>query len=150
MIDPQLLQAMYEDTYTMVKQQIDGLEHLESVHQSPFGGNCINWIVGHLVVARCNFLMMLDTPSIWDMTICRRFIPGSNPVTGLEDALPFETLTAGLDRTQEQLMTALGGVSAEKLQVVNEDKTIGEHLAFYNAHEAFHAGELASLRRMIG
>ncbi|MCJ7624986.1 MAG: DinB family protein [Anaerolineaceae bacterium] len=150
MIDPQLLQAKYEHTYSIVKGQIDGLGHLESVNQPPFGGNCVNWIVGHLVVARCNFLMMLDIPSIWDMSICRRFIPGSDPVTRLEDALAFETITAAFERTQEQLLTALACVPAEKLQVISEEKTIGEHLVFYNAHKAFHAGELSTLRQMLG
>ncbi len=150
MIEPRLLEALFEDTCSTVKRQIDEVTHLESVYQPPFGGNCVNWIVGHLVVARCNFLMLLDAPSIWDVARCRLFIPGSIPVANADDAVPFETLLADLDRTQEQLLTALAQASAEDLQVISGDKTIGEQLAFYHAHEAYHAGQLELLRQILG
>ncbi len=150
MIEPRLLYALFADTYSSVKRQVDGVTHLESVYQPPFGGNCVNWIVGHLVVARCNFLMLLDAPSIWDMVRCRLFIPGSIPVTNADDAVPFEILLADLDRTQEQLLTALAQVSAEDLDAISGDKTIGEQLAFYQSHEAYHAGQLELLRQMLG
>ncbi len=150
MIDSQLLCALFTDTYASVKRQIEGLSHPESVYQPPFGGNCANWIVGHLVVARCNFMMLLDVPSIWSMDQCRRFIPGSSPVTGADDAVPFQTLVADLERIQEQLLAALGDVAAQKLDVISGDKSVGAHLAFYHAHEAYHAGQLEFLRQMLG
>jgi hypothetical protein len=149
MIQPRFLQALFADTYDDIQRQTQGITHGDSVQQPPFDGNCINWILGHLVVARCNFLMLLEVPSIWSMEQCRRFIPGSAPVTGAEDALPLDALLAGLARTQEQLLTALARVSAEDLQQVKGEQAIGEHLISYHAHEAYHLGQLELLRQLV-
>jgi hypothetical protein len=149
MISQQLLKTLYEDSYAHVKQQIEGIKHQESIYQPPFGGNCVNWILGHIIVARCNFMMMLEIPSIWDMAQCRLYIPGSIPITGENDAILFETLCVDFDNTQEQLLMALDQVLKEKLQETSGEKTIGEHLAFYNSHEAYHAGQLELLRQML-
>ncbi|MGD8457353.1 MAG: DinB family protein [Anaerolineales bacterium] len=149
MISPQLFQTLYQDSYALVKQNIEGIDHQDSLYQPPYGGNCANWILGHIIVARCNFMMMLDVPSIWDMDRCRLFIPGSPPITSTDGAIPFETLCADLEKTQEQLLQALDWVSDEKLSGMNGEKTIGGHLAFYNAHEAYHAGQLEIVRQII-
>ncbi|MCP4542844.1 MAG: DinB family protein [Chloroflexi bacterium] len=149
MVEPRFLQALFTDTHDAIKQQIDRITHSDSVRQPPFDGNCINWILGHIVVARCNFLMMLDVPSIWGMTKCRRYIPGSAPVTGIDDATPFDSLLADLDRTQDQLVTALSRVSAKDLDTVKDDQSIGEHLISYHAHESYHLGQFELLRQLL-
>jgi len=149
MISQQMLKALYQDSYALVKQQTEGIKHQESIYQPPYDGNCINWILGHIIVARCNFMMMLDIPSIWDMAQCRQFIPGSDPITNEHDAILFETMRGDFDNTQEHLLIALDRVKREKLQEINGEKTIGEHLAFYNSHEAYHAGQLEILRQVL-
>jgi hypothetical protein len=150
MIEPRFLQALFAGTYDGIKRQMAEITHGDSVRQPPFDGNCINWILGHLVVARCNFLMMLDVPSIWGMDRCRRYIPGSAPVTGDDDAVPLDSLLAGLDRTQDQLIGALNHVSAEDLCLVKDDQSIGEHLISYHAHESYHLGQLELLCQLVG
>ena len=149
MISQQMLKTLYQDSYALVKQQTEGIKHQESIYQPPYDGNCINWILGHIIVARCNFMMMLDIPSIWDMAQCRQFIPGSDPITNEHDAILFETMCGDFDNTQEHLLIALDRVKREKLQEINGEKTIGEHLAFYNSHEAYHAGQLEILRQVL-
>jgi len=149
MISQPLLKNLYEESYALVKQQIEGVEHQDSIYQPAYGGNCLNWILGHIIVARCNFMMLLDIPSIWDMAQCLRYIPGSEPITGVKDAILFETLCVDFDKTQEQLLMALDQVSREKLQETSGEKTIGEHLALYNSHEAYHAGQLELLRQIL-
>ncbi len=150
MIEPQLLIALFADTHAQIKRHTHGLTHSGSMCQPPFGGNGTNWILGHLVVARCNFLMLLDVPSIWGPAACRRYAPGSPPITSDQDAIAFATLRADLDRTQDQLLAALTQTTAGKLMSFQDGKTVGEHLAFYQAHEAFHLGQLHVLRRVCG
>jgi len=89
MIQPKFLKELFVDSHSAVKIYTMGITHDESVWQPPFGGNSVNWIMGHLVVSRCNFLMLLNVPSIWNMDQCMRFIPGSSPVTGEADSVPF-------------------------------------------------------------
>ena len=149
MIGREFIASLYHDSYSLIKQQVEGIGHRESLYQPVFGGNCVNWILGHIIVSRCNFMMMLGVPSLWDMTRCRRFIPGSAPITAESDALPFATLCADFDATQEQLLAALDRASDGALRQISGKKTIVEHLVFYNAHEANHAGQLEILCRMI-
>jgi hypothetical protein len=53
------------------------------------------------------------------------------------------------DKTQGQLLLALDQVTSEKLQGNSGEKTIGEHITFYNSHETCHAGQLEILRQVI-
>jgi hypothetical protein len=92
--------------------------------------------------------MLLDVPSIWSMDQCLRFIPGSSPVTGEVDSIPFESLISDFDRTQEQLMGALEHVSDEVLGQIKEDRTVAESLVYYQSHEAEHSGQLELLCRL--
>ena len=128
MIQPQFLSDQFVDSHSAIKLYTMGITHDESVWQPPFGGNSVNWIMGHLVVSRCNFLMLLELPSIWTMDQCLRFVPGSAPVTGDADSVPFQTLLADFDRTQ-----------------IKSGRTIAESLAYYLAHESHHAGYLEIL-----
>jgi hypothetical protein len=148
MIRSQYLQQMYAENYSLIKQYTRSVTHGESVWQPPFGGNCINWIMGHLVVSRCNFLMLLNVPSIWTMEQCLRFIPDSAPVISDDDAVPFDRLLADFDRTQDQLLDALEHVSDELLGEIKGDKTVAESLLYYHSHEAGHAGYLELLCRL--
>ncbi len=122
------------------------MTHEESLCQPPAGGNCLNWVVGHIVVARANVLALLGEAPSWDWAGLRRYIPGSAPVTAGADALGFERLLADFDRAQEQLVAALGRQSPEDLAAVRDDRTLGAHLASCHFHESYHAGQIELLR----
>ena len=149
MIAPQLLCTLFLDNHIKIKESTANITHEQSIQISSFGDNSLHWIVGHLVVARCNFMMPLDVPSIWDWPTCKLFIPGSSPTIEAAEHLHFNQILADLDRTQDQLLAALNRSKAADLEVTVEDKTIGEHLAEYAAHEAYHAGQLDILRQAI-
>jgi hypothetical protein len=56
--------------------------HEESRLQFPFGGNCLNWVMGHLTTTRTNLLAMLgSSDTVWTFDEAKRYIPGSSPVT---------------------------------------------------------------------
>ena len=52
MIAPQLLNTLFLDNYAKIKEATANITHGESIQTPSFGGNCIHWLVGHLVVAR--------------------------------------------------------------------------------------------------
>ena len=149
MVRPRFIEELYIDSYELIKQHTVGISHTASLWQPPSGDNCINWLLGHLIVSRCNFLMLLNAPSIWSMEQCRRFMPGSRPVTGQVDSVPLASLLADLDRTQEQLREALGRITAEELGVINGERTVVESLVYYQAHEAAHAGQIEILSHLL-
>jgi hypothetical protein len=150
MIAPTLLCSLFVDSYTKIKTYTLHITHEESI-QSPIpGSNCMHWIVGHIVVARCNFSMLLDTPSIWDWPTCELFVPGSTPSAAAANQCNFASLLADLDRTQDQLLAALERVTMPDLDITKNGQTIGEQLTTYAVHEAYHAGQLEILRQGLG
>lgn len=150
MIAPELLKDLFCDSYEKVLQHTDEISHAESVKAPGWGGNPMHWTLGHIVVARCNFLRLLDVPSIWDWSTCKRFIPGSAPAAETAEAIDFAVLRTDLTRTQEQLLEALVGLTLSDMETLTDDGTVGEHLAEYAAHEAYHAGQLEILRQWLG
>lgn len=62
MLHSQFTSELYCDTYGQVKSATTGIDHSHSLLEIAPGINCLNWIVGHIVVARCNFLMFLNVP----------------------------------------------------------------------------------------
>ena len=145
MISPKFILDQFAASFANVQIYTQKMSHHDSIWQPPFGGNSVNWVMGHLVVSRCNFLMLLDVPSIWTMDQCRRFIPGSKPVTGDADAVPFNQLMADFARTQELLVEALNRVTDEELAEVKGEMTVAESLVYYLAHESQHVGQLEIL-----
>lgn len=52
MIGPQQLAQAYARNTAIIKMQIEGLTHEESLLQPPFRANCLNWVLGHINVSR--------------------------------------------------------------------------------------------------
>ncbi|HEX2621431.1 MAG TPA: hypothetical protein VHL11_14835, partial [Phototrophicaceae bacterium] len=57
---------LFDTTYGVLKRQVDGLTHEDSLLQLPFRGNCLNWILGHLITSRNDILELLGEPRFWD------------------------------------------------------------------------------------
>lgn len=149
MISSELLAEMYERTYDSLRSSTDGLTHEDSLIQPPFGGNCLNWVLGHVVVARANTVAMLGGTLSWPWAETRRYVPGSPPITDVADAVPWDRLRAYLDASQHDLITALASAPADKLDRPVEGRTLGSVLAEYNVHEAHHAGQIEILRAAV-
>ena len=149
MVHPGYFSELYAETYRQIKSLTQGISQAQSLVEPFSDTNCLNWLVGHIVVARCNFLMFLDVPSIWGGAEIRRYIPGSTPILDEEEAYPFEKLLLDLDRTQEQLAKALAAASPDDMSQVRDGQTIGEHLAYYQSHEAQHTGQIELIVKVV-
>jgi hypothetical protein len=152
MISTRLLRDTFSQTYGSIKELTAGLTHEDSLIQPPFPGNCFNWVLGHIVVARTNVLYPLGERSTWDRDRLMRYVPGSPPITGDDRAIRLEAILAELDRTQGQIVAALGRATPESLAapVGDGDKTLGMEIHGYAIHEAGHVGQLELLRRLAG
>jgi len=147
MISQKMLITMYEYSYFLITGQIEGISHQDSLLQPPGSCNPANWILGHIITSRCNVLAMLGLPPVWDFSRCKPFIPGSDPYQSNNAVEDFELMKGDLEKTQELLLAEIQQITKEKLLKISEDQTIGEQLASYGIHEAFHAGELAIIRQ---
>ena len=136
----------------IVKGKTENLSHADSMKQLPFPGNCMNWILGHLLVYRMQYLGLLDGVSQTDPTEFALYGGGSQPLTDSEKAIPLSTLLERLDDASARIIAALSALPPERLsEWYDEDKgiTIADRLNFYLIfHEAYHAGQLEPLREL--
>ena len=137
---------------------LDDVAEEETFVQPQEGGNCMNWILGHIVANRQNALGLVQGEPLVDPRIVERYARGSDPVSGPEDgAADTKELLLALDATHERLLDYLRSASDEDLaaplpggpsRILGE--CVGDALASLAWHEGYHAGQLGILRRMVG
>jgi uncharacterized damage-inducible protein DinB len=151
MISPDLIAKHFGVNYRVIHRQIEGLSHEDSLLPPPFRGNCLNWVLGHIVASRNGVLKALGQDPIWSAAEAAPYIPDSAPITGPEDPhLPFEKIVTAFNQSQETILATLEtATQADMDQVVNETAT-GERLAFLFWHEAYHVGQTEYLRQLAG
>jgi hypothetical protein len=150
-ISPALLSQLFGRNYGVLKMQTAGLTHQDSLRQLPFQGNCLNWVLGHILTNRNKVLLLLDEPPLWGEAESTPYQSGSEPITSpSEKVYPLEKILSDLDQSQERLVAALKRVSPEALEKVVGEKTVGQQLAGLHFHEAYHTGQTELLRQLAG
>jgi hypothetical protein len=153
MIDPKMLVSLFAMTHRVVKLQTGGLTHEESLMQTPFGTNCLNWVVGHIMANRTNIETLMELQPVWSLEEAQRYRRGSAPVTGREEdgeIYSLDKMLHDFDRSQTQLVEALQGITPEDMAQPKGDSTLGERLAFFYFHETYHSGQLEIFRQLVG
>jgi uncharacterized damage-inducible protein DinB len=137
-----------------IDSNLEGITEDESMSQPAGGGNCLNWVLGHIVATRHGALQLLGAKGIWSTAEIDRYKRGSQPVSTAAEAKPWEELRAAETRTRQILAEVLKGASQETLDAEVEDKTfgatVGANLLALQWHEGYHAGQLGVLRRTAG
>ena len=136
----------------VIKEKTEGLTHADSMLQLPFPGNCMNWILGHIMVYRAQCLGLIDGVSQHDEDEFALYGYGSEPMTDSGKAIPLETLLARLDKLSEQIAAALEEMPESRLDELLDEEhgvTVGQRLHFNLVyHEAYHVGQLEPLYEM--
>lgn len=147
---PSDLIRMFRINHGALHQNLAGLTHEDSLVQ-PEAGNCLNWVLAHIVSSRNGLFKVMEREPYWPEEVQKRYARGSAPVTGASDARPFDELVRDFDATQERLLTELAALSEADLEKPSlRDMTAGEWLTFLHFHEAYHIGQTAILRRLAG
>ena len=133
-----------------------GLSHDDSLVAPTGGGNCANWVIGHLVKARNDHVAQLGHARPFPPSRFERYGNGKPPLDQGE-ALPFEELNRSFAALHEPLVAALRAATPEALDTPvpnsptgNPDETVGSFAAAIAFHEGYHLGQLALLRRTLG
>lgn len=152
--DAETMSKSFDLTRRVIHMQTEGLTNADSLIQPPFRGNCLNWVLGHILVGRSQVLGHLGESQFWGEEKEARYRSGSEPMTADEQALSLEQLLADLDRSQERIATALESVSpellAEPLESGESERSRGQAVAFLHWHETYHTGQLELLRQLAG
>jgi uncharacterized damage-inducible protein DinB len=143
------LKRLFELNHYAIGANVRDLTHEQSLLQPGSAGNCANWVVGHIVTNRGYILEMIGEKPVWDEAATQPYQRGSGPLAKTA-AKPFPEILEALDRSQERLMAGLARLSDKDLGAPESKDTLGGKLAFFQFHEAYHAGQLGLLRRVAG
>jgi hypothetical protein len=142
----------------VLNANLAGLTNEDSLVQPTPAGNCLNWVVGHLLASRNHMAAVLGLPPVWDETLAARYDRGTEPITRAEQApARLEQILVEFNASQAPLVRALQAISEEQLSAKapfsptsNPEETVGSLLAVMLFHECYMVGQTGLLRRIAG
>lgn len=139
--------------YQTAGANLNGLTHEQSLAQPAPGGNCANWILGHLTNVQNGIMSLVGEPPVWESDQLQR--AGFEPITGRSEAIDWDTLRERFLGSKERCLAAVARLSDKAL-----DESVphpfggtcsrGELLNTLAFHQTYHAGQLALARRVAG
>ncbi len=134
-----------------LREHTAGLTHAQSLVQPPIEGNCINWILGHILCYRNYLNGLCSLPGAVSTEAAARYARGSAPVTvDGPDLIRFDDQLSAYERSQVAVLAALPNLSAEALaevvSVAGFTMPRGDLLTMFMRHESYHLGQLEWLR----
>jgi uncharacterized damage-inducible protein DinB len=153
------LANMYEFSYLAINRNLNELTHEDTVFIPEPSGNCINWVLGHIVSARGMMLLLTgaDRP-IFSHEEGAPYQRGSAAMKAGDPGMDLAHLKSALEDSQKKIVPALRALSEEALAAPVPEKykrpplmgTVGEALATLHYHEGYHNGQIGLLRRLAG
>jgi uncharacterized damage-inducible protein DinB len=144
-------------SHAIVTRNASRITHEQSLVRPQPAGNCLNWVLGHLVATRCDLLRALGAEPVWDKSQRAAYERHGPPIEKGADATPLEEIWKAYNATQERLLAATSKLTPEQLERKagfspsnNPNETIGSLLGTLAFHDAYHTGQTGILRRIAG
>lgn len=154
MNDVAIFRHMNGITRQVVRTNTDGITHGESLRAPADGGNCMNWVMGHLLHTYEQVLEGMKQPPVLGVAAVARYARGSEPLTDHADVHAFEELVRAFDQAAERVDAGFAAMTPERLDAPAPIQGFGKNLrelyAFVLLHQAYHAGQLGVLRHACG
>ncbi len=148
------IKSQFQVLFATVNDNLADLSHEDSLVQPAPGGNCANWIMGHLINVQNQMMQLLGEQPVWESPELER--AGWDPITGAAQAIDFETMRDKFLGSADRCLSAIDGLSEEQMaqggipHPFGGETTRGALLALLAFHQAYHAGQLALSRRVAG
>jgi uncharacterized damage-inducible protein DinB len=141
----------------VVRLNVDGLKEEDSLIQPQPGGNCLNWVVGHLLNVYDLALPMLGQTPVLGTETLKRYGRGTAQLQNASEALDLGRLMTAWDEAAKRVEAGLESLTPEVLDRQapwspsnNPEETVRSLLSTVLFHQAYHAGQTGLLRRMAG
>jgi hypothetical protein len=145
----ELIKQDFEWNVRLIKQLVEGITHEKSVLQLPFPTNCLNWILGHILVGRNNAIEILNEEPLWDEDVLVLYRSGSDPIREDSGARQWDMLLIDLEESQKRIDKILDAFTEDQMAVIVEtdrgSKPIWQHLTGLHWHETYHIGQIEIL-----
>jgi len=139
----------------LIKLQTAGLSHADSLIQTPYKINCMNWVLGHIAVNRDNLMRLIEAEPLLSETETQRYKSESDPI--IEDGadiMQLEKLLEVLTTGQTRIAAALDALSeadlSDEIQVGERMMPLGTRLHGFYFHDTYHTGQTDLLRQIAG
>ena len=136
-------------------KQIEDLTHADSLIQPQPGGNCMNWVIGHLVENLVEILKALggETPS--DLTGLAHYVYGSEPIRcEAPGVIDLQVLVDAYIQLTTLITDHLAQMTEADFDVEIDfwqgKRRRGYVAFFYFFHNTYHLGQLEQLRNLAG
>ncbi len=143
--------------HQVVRLNVDGLTQAESLIQPRPAGNCLNWVIGHLLCVYGHMLPMLGQEPVLEASALHRYDRGSPPIGNAAEARELSELMTAWDEAAARVDAGLESLSSEALEAPapfspsgNPNETVRSLLTVIFFHQAYHAGQTGILRRIAG
>lgn len=139
--------------YATVGANLADMSESQSLLQPPGGGNCANWILGHLTAVHNQLARLLGAAPVWEDPQLAR--AGFEPIVGPEQAIPWDVMVKRFLESEDRVVSAVEGLGDAEMRAAVPDPfggttARGDLLAIIGFHQAYHAGQLAMSRRLAG
>lgn len=140
--------------HAVVGRCADGISEDEGlIHPEP-EGNCLNWVLGHLLCVYDNVLPALGQEKVGEF---KRYGRGGTPLKSAAGAMALRELLSAWDEAEKRVEAGLAELTPERLDEPapfspssNPKETMRSLLTTVFFHQAYHAGQAGMLRRMAG
>jgi uncharacterized damage-inducible protein DinB len=132
---------------------VDGMTQEDSLVRPSGGGNCANWILGHLVSVHNDLMKVAGADPVWEDEQLAR--AGFEPIEDASSAIDWDTLRERFFASRDRCLEAIGRLSDEALAEPMQDPfgrqtTRGGLLGVLAFHQTYHVGQLGLARRFAG
>lgn len=153
----EVLRGQAKIVANVIRLNLANINHQESLQQPQPAGNCLNWVLGHLIFVYQQIFPLLGQELVMGGGALDRYRRGSAPLTDTAEAVSWNELTAAWEEVVRRVDAGLAGLTPEKLDSPapfspskNPDETVRSLLSLVCFHQAYHAGQLGVLRRLAG
>jgi hypothetical protein len=155
MITKDQLAEGYALNLRLIEMQTAGLSHANSLIQTPYNINCLNWVLGHIAVGRDSVLRLVGEESLLSEEETNRYKTDSDPITEDEPGvLQLERLLGILTTGQMRITSGFSRLTEEEL---SREVPVGElqvplrvRLHGFYFHDTYHTGQTDLLRQIAG
>jgi uncharacterized damage-inducible protein DinB len=149
----QQLTQQFALMYSTAAANLKDVTQEQSVEQPPAGGNCANWILGHLINIHNGLMSLVGAAPVWESDQLAR--AGFDPITGPEHAIDWDTMREKVLGSRERCLAAIAALTDAQLDEHVPDPfgdtcpraSLLNVLAY---HQAYHTGQLGTARRVAG
>ena len=146
---------MLQGEYEIMRQQTAELSQADSLIQPQPGGNCLNWVMGHLAVNLIEILGVLEADLPPNLPDLERYRRGSQPILEEEEGLlTLSELIETYTRLNQVVLNRLEHMSKadfeQEIDFWQTKERRGFVAFFYFFHHTYHLGQLEQLRNLAG